>query len=113
MMIRQTKHLLSAALGIAVLGFAAFGQAPPITLLRLDIDNYVSYINDVSDITKLASDPNRTTALPFRTFGSIVQIGDIVTVNGQPAKGTLAQRSTGLGLTPNAKPGGLFPNSAI
>ena len=48
-----------------------------------------------------------------RTLELIVQIGDIVTVNGQPAKGTLTQRSTGLGLTPNAKPGGLFPNSAI
>jgi hypothetical protein len=42
-----------------------------------------------------------------------MQIGDIVTVNDKPAKGTLTQRSTGLGLTPNAKPGGIFPNSAI
>jgi uncharacterized protein (TIGR03437 family) len=110
---RYGRNLFCAMLGIATCGRLAFGQAPPITLLKLDIDNYVSYINDVSEFSKLASDPNKTTSLPFRTFGTIVQIADIVAVNDKPAKGTLTQRSIGLGLTPNARPGGVFPNSAI
>src|SRR5436305_10833948 len=37
-MIRKVKNFLGASLGIAALGCRAFGQATPITLLKLEVE---------------------------------------------------------------------------
>jgi len=46
-----------------------------------------------------------TTRVPRRNFGELVFIGDIVAVNGQPAKGTWVGRSSEIIQNPNPQPG--------
>jgi len=70
-----------------------------ITELRIDIDNYVPYNYDVVDPAKFASLTDRTVAPPGVPFGQILIIGDIVAINGTPAKGVWVLRGTNLFLT--------------
>jgi hypothetical protein len=51
------------------------------------MENRVQYFGDISDVSKLATDPNATTPVPSKNFVPILIIADIVAVNGQPAKG--------------------------
>src|SRR3982074_2458019 len=74
--------------------------------LQIDIENYTAYVQDLSDASKLASDPNATTSpAAAKTFATLVGIADIVAVNGQPAKGTWIVRGTWVNLSPDAQPG--------
>jgi hypothetical protein len=84
-------------------------QAPPPAILQIDLDNVVFYWDDLSDRTKLATDPGVTTWTP-NTFGQAtfqqnVWLADIVAVNGKPIKGTFVSRSQNLNLSPNPAPG--------
>jgi hypothetical protein len=62
-------------------------QAPldPV-VLTVDVENYVAYRGDVLDPAKVSKDPNPTTGTVL-AFLETVQVGDIVAVNGKPAKG--------------------------
>src|SRR5579872_1976905 len=80
-------------------------QTLPPTILEIDVENYVQYMEDTSDISRFATDPNATTAVPPRNFSFFLQIADIVAVNGQPAKGTLTRNSRLLNLTTSPDPG--------
>src|SRR5687768_14189944 len=71
----------------------ALGQAVPATVLEVEVENFVTYHNDVADYSKLATDPNRTTlATRARNFEQSIGIADIVSVNGKPAKGVMTER---------------------
>lgn len=70
----------------------ASAQAVPVTILEIEVENYVNYFNDVSDYAKLATDPNRTTFAMPRNFAQSIGIADIVSVNGKPAKGVFTDR---------------------
>ena len=79
-------------IAMAVLLMAAYctlgqGQVAPATILEIDLENVVTYFNDVSDVSKLTTDPNITTTLGGITFKEFLTMGDIVAVNGRPAKG--------------------------
>src|SRR5262245_1394882 len=74
-------------------------------VLELDIENVVEYQNDVPDSAKFATNQSITPAAPSRNFLTAVVIGDIVAVNGEPAKGTFIGRPTGIGLSPEARNG--------
>lgn len=75
------------------------GQATPPTILTIDVENVVQYFNDVSDVSRLATDPNVTTPVSGRNFREFLVLGDIVAVNGQPAKGALSFSARQLILT--------------
>ena len=66
---------------------AILAQAPedPV-VLTVDIENAVNYRGTVFDASKIAIDPGPTTSAPQAFIGNI-NIGDIVAVNGKPAKG--------------------------
>jgi len=84
----------------------ASGQAPPPpAMLTIDIENFVEYQSDVTDPSKIATNPNITPVLPPRNFFLAATLGDIVAVNGQPAKGTYAAQTWVVGLSSNPKPG--------
>lgn len=91
------KNLRTVAL-IALFAVAycqwAFGQAAPATILDIELNNFVVYWNDVTDWSRLATDPNSTTITPPRNFGHAIGIADIVSVNGKPAKGMFTERRT-------------------
>ena len=102
-MITRRTILLAAAISIALFFEAAYGQGSSGAILAVDVENYVLYSEDTFDVSKLAIDPKATTSAPSRNFTSSVQIGDIVAVNGQPAKGTLTRyvRRISLATAPN------------
>jgi uncharacterized protein (TIGR03437 family) len=83
----------------------ALGQAPPSAILEVDIENVVEYQEDLSDPSKFGTNPNVTPPGQFKKFGLATVIGDIVAVNGQPAKGTYVARPAGIGLTPTPHSG--------
>lgn len=103
-MIRKAETLAMTVLLVAVYCTRALGQATPPTILTIDVENVVQYISDVSDVSRLATDPNVTTAISGRNFREFLVLGDIAAVNGQPAKGTFSfnARQVSLATAPNA-----------
>jgi uncharacterized protein (TIGR03437 family) len=55
-------------------------------VLTVDVENYTAYRGDVLDPAKVAKDGNPTTGT-VAAFLETNQVGDIVAVNGKPAKG--------------------------
>src|SRR5207244_2218466 len=98
-MIRKLQTHALAVLWMAVYCTLARGQGTPATILEIDVENFVQYVEDTTDLSKFATDPNVTTAIPPKNFNFFLQIGDIVAVNGQPAKGTLTRNTRSLSLT--------------
>jgi hypothetical protein len=100
---RKRQSLLASIFGVLVCSYAAQAQTAPPTILQIDISNVVEYFEDTTDLSKLATVPGVTTPVPAANFRKFVQIGDIVAVNGQPAKGTFTfnARSVILRTAPN------------
>jgi hypothetical protein len=84
---------------VLLLGLAGCFPASAQALLTIDVENYVPYHNDMADPAVFASIPN-TTEGTVRVFQRFVFIGDIVAVNGQPAKGIRTARATNVLLSP-------------
>ena len=87
------------AIGILVAAgyvIPARGQTP--ATLYIELQNVVEYPVDTSDFSKFGTDPNVTPPKLDRGLGCfgagipIIGFGDIVAVNGQPARGTYALR---------------------
>ena len=85
---------------LVVMLFCALGSWSPIsaqvlppTILEIDVDNLVEYFEDTSDLSKFATGPNPIAAASPRNFNFRVGIGDIIAINGQPAKGTLTRNN--------------------
>ena len=92
----HTKIVLLAA----VVCNLALGQAPPATILEVDVENIVEYQSDISDLSKIATNPNGTPAAPPKNFFVATVLGDIVAVNGQPALGTCVTDALEVSLAP-------------
>jgi len=97
---------------LLIMTFCAFGSWPvvlaqvmPTTILVVDVENQVSYVEDTADATKFATLPNATPAAVLKNFFTSVLIGDIVSVNGQPAKGSIVFHLRKIGLTATPNPG--------
>jgi len=95
----------AAAFHSVAFGQTGFAQGPPATVLEVDGENTVFYVNDVTDYSRLASDPNRVNATTPKNFISFIGLSDITAVNGKPAKGTYVGRATGIFLRPEPIPG--------
>src|SRR5438093_1013012 len=97
---------LAVMLGVAAGSNPAAAQATAATILEIDTENIVSYSSDVFDAPKFATDPNLTTVTAGpRNFGFVMAVGDIMAVNGKPAKGTLVVRQQAISLSPTPSPG--------
>jgi hypothetical protein len=94
-MIRRVEKL--AAVLISMIGCcSARGQTAPPAILVIDVDNNVEYQEDISDPSKYATNPTVTPSATPRNFYVATIIGDIVAVNGQPARGTYVGRARSL-----------------
>jgi hypothetical protein len=88
----------------------ARGQATPTTLV-VELENVVEYQMDVSDLSKWGTNPNVTQGLIAMGMGvgcvgvPVVAYGDIVSVNGAPARGAYVGRAVSVCLSPNPSPG--------
>src|SRR5437867_2712578 len=104
MITRHWKAALATVLCTAAFSQPGLAQVAPPTILEIDIENLVQYYVDTSDLARFATEPNATPAAPARNFREALWIGDIVAVNGQPAKGTTVVHARGVGLSaaPNA-----------
>src|SRR3982750_4728707 len=103
-MIRNAKLLPMTILLLAADCSLGLGQQP-LSILTIDVQNVVEYQGDVSDPTKFGINPGVTPSGEVKEFGVNVVFGDIVAVNGQPAKGTYVGRPLSILLTPTPKPG--------
>lgn len=103
MMTRNWKLFIAAGLCAATFG-RAWAQAPQFATLDIEFENYVNYVNDPADPSKLATSPNMVTA-NIRNFMTTIIFGDVVAVNGRPAKGSLVVRTQFIMLVPSPMPG--------
>jgi hypothetical protein len=84
----------------------ALGQTPPTTTLVISLENAVEYQGDISDPSKFATNPNVTPSVQPKNFFVATLLGDIVAVNGQPAKGTYVGRTRVIMASPAPTAGG-------
>jgi hypothetical protein len=101
-MIRRVETLTMTVLSVAMYCSAARAQAPAATL-KVELQNVVYYLVDTPDISKFGTNPNITPNMRVGCFLlgiTDVALGDVVAVNGHPAKGTWIDRGMGLCLTP-------------
>ncbi len=119
------KTAFATALCAAAFSQRGLAQAVSASILQINAENWVQYVDDVGDPSKFATNADVTTARPPINFAKSVCIGDIEAVNGQPAKGTLNRftqqkpahggeilisLATGMGPTrPGVDPGQPFP----
>src|SRR5258708_2436368 len=98
---RGTWKVMAMA-GLLAVAFCqpGFGQAPPPAILRIDVQNFVRYVEDVVDPSKFATNSNVTAAAVPKNFGAFLAIADIVAVNDQPFKGTYTSRGRSIDLRP-------------
>jgi hypothetical protein len=82
-------------------------QTPPVTILECELANYVNYYVDVTDPLKMGTSP-AVSPLPAgfnSTFKTMIGLGDIISVNGKPAKGTWVFRALPMNLSAAPAPG--------
>jgi hypothetical protein len=91
---------------LAACAATLLGQTPPVTIMEILVENTVMYVHDSGDQPRIASTP---TVVPLaseaqRAFKLVAGFGDIVAVNGKPARGSWAVRTLmyycGTGYTP-------------
>jgi uncharacterized protein (TIGR03437 family) len=83
---------------------SALAQQSAPTIVEIDIENLVEYQVDTLDTSNFATNPNVTVSSGIMRLGATV-IGDIVAVNGEPAKGSVVGRPWTMDLTPLPTPG--------
>jgi len=109
-MIRM-KEILAMTVLAAVRCNVAVGQSPPPAILAVDLENFVLYQNDVSDISKYATNPSATPSVLPKNFYVETLLADIVAVNGQPAKGLYAARGQTIVTSPTPAAGGAIADT--
>ena len=81
------------------------GQTIPSVTLEIEVENVVPYFRDTPDYSKYATDPAMTSNAASRNFGGGFLVGDIVSVNGKPAKGVWVSRAELIFMNPTPTPG--------
>jgi hypothetical protein len=72
----------------------------------------VFYVPDGSAQTQWFTQSQVTQTPPFGTFSYFIGIGDIVAINGKPARGTYIQRAVNINSAPNPMAGELIADTA-
>jgi hypothetical protein len=76
------------------------------SVLTIDVQDLVAYQADISDPSQFATHPDITIPNTPRNFFVVTLIGDIVSVNGDPAKGTYVGRTRVVKASLNPSAGG-------
>lgn len=104
------KHPILPTLLAVLYCIPAPGQTPAATLY-IELQNVVEYQVDTADLSKYGTDPNVTEGKVARGLGvgcagvPIIGYADIVSVNGQPARGTYTVRGVSTCTSPAPVPG--------
>ena len=110
MSLSTCKSLLSALIGTWCCQLS-LAQVPPVQVMSIDVQNTTSYSEDVTDISQYATNPNPTPRNPGRNFWFLLEIKDIVAVNGHPAKGTYISHDRTVNFNPTPAPGGAIADT--
>ncbi|MEO5926776.1 MAG: hypothetical protein ABIR70_23385 [Bryobacteraceae bacterium] len=95
---KSLARFILIMLGTACL--PTWGQLPDPTVLVIDTENVVEYVDDVGVPAKFGLTPTIVPLIPPSGFPYIAAVGDIVAVNGQPAKGSLFGSIMAFGASP-------------
>ena len=96
-------RFLRATIGLLASSVAA--QQPFPVVLTIDVDNAVLYRSDIADPARRGADASVTTPAAARAFTDILYIGDVVAVNGMPAKGLWTSRQYMMNFSPTPAAG--------
>jgi hypothetical protein len=91
--------------------YRAMAQSPSQVTLVINVQNAVEYQDDIGNPSQYASKANVTPSTPPKNFHVATIIADIVSVNGQVAKGTYIGRSRSVILNP--MPAGTASSEAV
>lgn len=117
MLLPHLKTVLATALCAAAFSQPGLAQVAPATILQIDTANQVQYLEDISDVSKFATDPSVTTACfpstdprvecagSHMTFHAFIVLADVVAVNGQAVKGTAVFHGRRIQASPTPTPG--------
>ena len=124
MLLPHLKTALAAALCAAACSQPGLAQVAPLTILQIDTTNQVQYLEDISDVSKFATDPSVTTACfpstdprvecagRHMTFHAFIVLADVVAVNGQAVKGTTVIHGRRIQAFPAPNPGQAVADAA-
>jgi hypothetical protein len=108
-MIQKTANVVMVVIPLVAACNLASAQQRLATTLTIDLGTMVEYQEDIYDPVKFARSPNVTPSLGIgvgvANFAVATLLGDIVAVNGQPAKGLYAGRSRTISARTNPTPG--------
>jgi len=103
-MFRSSFRLVTVLASLTCSGILAQLREPP-AVIEIDIENFRFYLFDSADFTKWGTNPNRVDVALHRNFNTMQAIGDVIAVNGQPAKGTITATAGSIGGDPVPMPG--------
>jgi len=93
-------------IGIASLWASMAHAQPPVTVpLVIDTENTVFYVDDVTDLSQVAVNGFVTPPAAARNFTRSINIGDIVAINGSPARGSATGQFSNLTMRVAPTPG--------
>ncbi|MFN7918547.1 MAG: hypothetical protein U0Q16_00530 [Bryobacteraceae bacterium] len=76
------------------------------SILQVEADNYVAYLNDTADPSRVARSASPVTpSVPLNFFSSVI-LADVTRINGAAVKGVVVIRAHSLGLNPSPAAGG-------
>jgi uncharacterized protein (TIGR03437 family) len=105
---RTAALILSAVISCSLRA----ADQPMFSVVTIETDNVVTYVGDISDPTKLALQTNPATLAQTRAFTESITVGDVVSINGRPAKGLWQTRGFSMGYSPTAGPGFAIADSS-
>jgi hypothetical protein len=111
MMTRNWNRTLAAAFCAVSFG-QAWAQAPRVATLDIEWENGVVYIDDLADPSRLVTSPASVTP-NVRNFMTFMAIGDIVSVKGKPAKGSMVDSGRLVQLVRSPAPGQAIADLAL
>ena len=103
---RTFKTLIPAILLTGLSCPSGYGQQHvPATIITIEVETFVEYFNDTFDTTKWATIPTVTSVVFPKNFTIATAVADVVSVNGQPVKGTMLRDQRSVSLNANPTPG--------
>src|SRR5262245_10566004 len=104
-MIRKWKPYIAAAICAIVAGQAR-AQGPRVATLDIEWENAVVYGDNLGDPSKFATSPDMVGPYTnVRNFASFIVFGDIISVNGKPARGAFVDGGRQIVLIRSPAPG--------
>lgn len=85
--------------------FALQAYSQDVVVLLVDVDNAVAYRSDIAKPNRRGADAMLSTPGAARAFTDVLFVGDVVAVNGRPAKGLWTSRQFLMSFSPAPQPG--------